>query len=105
MLGQHILVLTRSIGQQFNGLCFKDVNDNMVTIRTSREQTVNQNVVEFQTIPMVLFCDVIDQQGDEIDIPENALISVLPVSSNSVEKIINAGQIEEWIETLRQDLL
>lgn len=105
MIGQHILVLTRGLGQQSEGLCYKDVSGRVVVIKNSCEQSVNKHTLEFQTVPLVLFCDVIEQNDLQIIIPENALVSVLPVSSNAIEKIIKAGDIDAWVESLKLNLL
>jgi len=97
---KHILIVTgfESSAGRTDCLYLRDHRQRICTVLAGAEQRVNLQTLLQQQAPFVLFSDRLDTlAADRSQIPADALISVLPASTDSIAALLESGQADQLL--------
>ncbi|WP_027857962.1 hypothetical protein [Marinobacterium jannaschii] len=79
-------------------LYLRDHRQRLCTVLTAADQRVNLQSLLQQQAPFVLFSDRLETlAADRLQIPADAMISVMPAASGSIQALLESGQAEQLL--------
>lgn len=113
-LMQHVLILTRltphtsqpSQPGRVDELIGVTADGRSLLIASEPAQRVNVAQLQHQQMPLILLCDQL-QAGESVDIeiPPQALISIIPLPAKEVEALLREGKESLLLDEIRAQLV
>ncbi len=107
---QHVLILTRLTPQsthmgRVDELIGVTSDGRSLLIRSEASQRVNVAQLQHQKMPLILLCDqLLSTPMADLEIPPQALVSIIPLPANEVEGLLREGKEGLLLEEIRAQL-
>lgn len=107
---QHVLILTRLTPQpaplgRVDELIGVTSDGRSLLIRSEASQRVNVAQLQHQQMPLILLCDQLQSTPmADLEIPPQALISIIPLPANEVDALLREGKEGLLLDEIRAQL-